>query len=196
MHHRKELEAYKDNHPSNHSAEYREECNQHIDIMLEFLRERFNGELELEEARHNQTPPKCTFEYLWMIFKPGVDVYAQANYAPLTSPCSVFVVSTAVGDHSEQAITPYTINMWDLQSNGDSLIRCYANTSFLSFDGEMEITSLAAFPLSFMQEGEKKALEDRLIARGKRCYEYTSISHKHFHGYTFSTPRRLVCTQA
>lgn len=48
----KELEAYKDNHPSSHTDHYRDECNQHIDVLLEFLEEHFEAELK----RHQQDP--------------------------------------------------------------------------------------------------------------------------------------------
>lgn len=192
VHHRKDLEEYKNNHPANHTLEYREECNKHIDILLEFLHRKFEGGLELEEARHKQDPPKCTFEYLWMLFKPGVDVYTRSNFAPLASPYSIFIVSSIDGGHSEHEVEQYSIKTWDLQSNGESLIRCHSHLNILPFDGEKEIRSLAAYPLSFIPEGERTALEQRLITRGKRYYDYTAISHKRFHGYTFSTPRRLV----
>ncbi|KAE9375264.1 P-loop containing nucleoside triphosphate hydrolase protein [Stipitochalara longipes BDJ] len=195
VHHRKDLEAYKDNHPPNHTPEYREECNQHIDIILEFLRQNFEGGLELEEERHKQDPPTCTFEYLWMIFKPGVDVYTRSSAAPLASPYSVFVVSSIDGGHFEHEIGQYKINIWELQSNGEFLIRNKSYIDIIPFDGEKEIRSLAAYPLSFIPEGERNSLKQRLITRGKRYYDYTAIAHKHFHGYTFSTPRRLYDTR-
>lgn len=192
VHYRKDLEAYKDNHSSNHTVEYREECNQHTDILLEFLHQYFEGGLELEEARHQQDPPMCTYEYLWMIFKPGVDVYATASIDSFNSPRSVFVVGSIDGGEVEHEIEPYTVHTWNLQSDGENLRRRPLQSEILPFDGEKEIRSLAAYPISFMIEDERKALEERLISRGKRYYDYTSISHKHFRGYTLSTPRRLV----
>jgi hypothetical protein len=49
---RKELQEYKLNHPATHSEEYREECNKHIDVLLDFLQERFMSEFE----RHKKNP--------------------------------------------------------------------------------------------------------------------------------------------
>lgn len=196
IHHRKDLETYKDKHPTNHTPEYREECNQHIDVILEFLRQRFRDSLEKEETRHKQDPPKCTFEYLWTLFKPGVDIYTRSNIEPLASPYLVFVVSSIEGGRSQYSIGPYTVNAWNLESNGEYLVRCGSSAAILPFDGEKDVRSLAAYPLSFMSEDERNALEQRLIERGKRYYDYTQISHKRFHGYTMTTPRRLVSVES
>jgi hypothetical protein len=46
--------------------------------------------------------------------------------------------------------------MWDLQSDGELLLRGQLNTEISPFNAEKEIRSLAAYPLSFMPEGEKK----------------------------------------
>jgi hypothetical protein len=50
FHYRKDLELYKDNHPEKHDPEYREECNQHIDILLDFLHHCLDGDVDLEET--------------------------------------------------------------------------------------------------------------------------------------------------
>jgi hypothetical protein len=192
VHHRKDLEAYKENHPLKHTAEYREECNQHIDILLKFLRQNFDGELELEEERHRQDPPVCTYEYLWMIFKPGVDIYTRCDSDPTNSPRSVYVLSSTEGGHADKKINPYTLNFWTLQCDGENLRRTPFSAEIAPFDGEKAIRDLQSCPLAFVKEDERKTLEERLIARGKRYYDYTAISHKHFHGYTMSNPRRLV----
>jgi len=193
FHYRRDLENYKDNHPDKHDLEYRQECNQHIDILLDFLHHCLDGDVDKEEARNQQSPPMCTFEYLWTILRPGVDIYTRDCIVPLNSPRSVYVVSSIEGGPTNSSeILPYKIRIWNIQSDGETLRRCSSSVDILPFDGEKEIRSLEALPLDFLEEVERKALEDRLIARGKRYYDYTSISHKHFHGYTMHTPRRLV----
>jgi hypothetical protein len=134
----------------------------------------------------------CTFEYLWTIFRPGVDVYARDVSLPFNSPWSVYVVSSIEGGIDDSEILPYTIRMWNIKSDGETLRRSPTSVEILPFDGEKEISSLSALPLHFLDDTKRKALEERLVARGKRYYDYTSISHKHFHGYTMSLPRRFV----
>ncbi|KAH0563422.1 hypothetical protein GP486_002012 [Trichoglossum hirsutum] len=190
VHYRNDLKAYKDNHSPNHTQEYREECNQHIDILLGFLHQNFDGGLELEEARYQQDPPMCTYEYLWMLFKPGVDIYTITEDYPRNCPKSVVVVSSILGGQVQHEYEPYRVYTWNLQSDGENLRRSPAHVEIIPFDGEKEIRSLNAYPTSFMEEEERKEIEQRLISRGKRYYDYTSISHKHFRGYTLSDPRR------
>jgi hypothetical protein len=192
FYYRKDLELYKSSHPETHSPEYQEECNQHIDILLDFLHQCRDGEVDLEEARNQQQPPMCTYEYLWTIFRPGVNIYARELRLPFNSPRSVYVVSSVGGGSIGPNIFPYKISMWNIQSDGETLQRCPALVEILPFDGEKEVRSLEALPMDFLEEAERKAVEERLIARGKRYYDYTRISHQHFHGYTMWTPRDLV----
>ncbi|ERF71540.1 hypothetical protein EPUS_00529 [Endocarpon pusillum Z07020] len=79
VHYREELEAYKQQHPPEHNDEYRQTCNEHIDILLGFLKRHFGKSLEEEERRQHQDPPVCTFEWAWLLLKPGDTIYAETD---------------------------------------------------------------------------------------------------------------------
>lgn len=151
FHYRKDLESYKDKHPEKHTPEYREECNQHIDILLNFLHQCLDGDVDLEEARNQQNPPMCTFEYLWTIFRPGVDVYAIDSVSPFNSPPSDYVVSSIVGSFDASEIQPYVVKIWNIRSDGETLRRCPTDVKIPPFDGEKKIRSLPALPLDFLE---------------------------------------------
>lgn len=74
-HYMKDLRHYRDNQPPWHDEKYRKDCNQHLDILLEFLDDRYGRALQEEEARWARPTPVCTFEYLWLLFKPGETCY-------------------------------------------------------------------------------------------------------------------------
>ncbi|KAA8570778.1 hypothetical protein EYC84_000172 [Monilinia fructicola] len=111
----KELEAYKDSHPSSHPDGYREECNRHIDALLGFLEENFGAEMK----RHQQDPPMCTFEYVWMLLKPGIDVYTVPRTFPANCPRSVFVCDGSTAGPVQNKLEAWVVRLWDLQSDGN-----------------------------------------------------------------------------
>lgn len=51
IHHQDELRAYKNNHPDCHDLSYREECNRHIDMLLEFFDHHSGKAVRDEQAR-------------------------------------------------------------------------------------------------------------------------------------------------
>ena len=134
----------------------------------------------------------CTFEYVWMLLKPGSDVYTVPRTFAANCPRSVFVCDGSTGGPVQKKVETYVVKLWDLQSDGNYVRRHPATAEIAPFAGEREIRSLLAYPTSFVEKDKWQPLEQRLVARGKRCYEYTSISHKHFHGYTIGNPRRAV----
>jgi hypothetical protein len=79
VHHMDALKNHKNNHLASHSSEFRAVCNDHIDVLLDFLDKRYGDVLRLEQARYRKSPPSATFENFWMLFKPGQDVYIKAK---------------------------------------------------------------------------------------------------------------------
>lgn len=135
----------------------------------------------------------CTFEYVWMLLKPGIDVYTVPRTFPANCPRSVFVCDGSTAGPVQNKLEAWVVRLWDLQSDGYSVRKHPATAEIQPFVGEREIRSLLVYPTIFIEKDKWQPLQERLIARGKRCYEYTSISHKHFHGYTIGNPRRAVC---
>lgn len=73
VHHFEELEAYRDNlAPEN-------ELRKEVTLLLGFLEERIMSEVNLEKERHTQG--RCTWNMLWLLFKPGEEVCATAERA-------------------------------------------------------------------------------------------------------------------
>jgi hypothetical protein len=179
IHYMTELEAYKTAHPMTHTKQYIEVCNEHIDILLGFLDRTFGKSLRLERERHQRQPPVATFKYLWLLFKPGQDVYISdkggADFRPMV-----------VADVLDKSSSWYNLCGWYVKYQSGSVEPVQHAISIPIFDGEKEITSLPAFPRHF--HPRNSALEIQLTERGKKYLSLCEPSYKEYAGMTISRP--------
>lgn len=75
VHHRAALEQYKTSQPEVHDEEYAATTAKHIDILLGFLEQTYGQQIREEEDRHIRKTPTATFEWLWILLRPGTVVY-------------------------------------------------------------------------------------------------------------------------
>ena len=196
IYHRAELIKYKTQHPEEHTREYQIECNEHIDLVLNFLESRFGEVLQEEDNRHKRDPPVCTFEYLWLLLKPGVLCYHSVGQERLEP----YVYDRSSGGIEKGLATNYHIAMWNIDFDGEKLGRHTKLITIQPFDGEREINSLTIYPTKFYRgtfEDNLKlhgtTLEQKLIKRGEKFWELTkAIKYKEYDGTTVDYPHRTV----
>lgn len=75
VHHRAALEQYKTCQPEAHDQEYASTTAKHIDILLEFLEQTYGQQIREEEERHKRKTPTATFDWLWLLLRPGQVIY-------------------------------------------------------------------------------------------------------------------------
>ena len=114
-HHIEELRAYKNNQPEWHDEAYRQECSEHIDILLKYFDDRYGKALNDERARWARPNPVCTFEYLWLLLKPGEACYRIRDGQ--TNPCITQQVSSYSGLVQKKAVK-YVIDAWNIDFDG------------------------------------------------------------------------------
>jgi len=187
VHYRKELQ------------EYRESCDDaeafhHIGVLLKYLDDTFEDKIKLEDARHNKQTPVVTFEMLWMLFKPGQDVYAQ-----LDDQRGGFVVQSCeatAGEGITKAghISPLKVKMWYLDFDGRYVGRRSHEVTIIPFEGEREITSLKVFPASFIDGNDEISPRKKLEERGEKFYSMLAGRQMDYRGFSMSadqTPKRF-----
>lgn len=169
-----------------HSKEYNEECDRHIDVLLKYLYNQPSLGIENARAAWSQKVPITTFGWLWLLFKPGSDVYVRER-----GQLNGYVVETVTGmaKSSNTRANPLTIKVWNLDFDGEKLVRLSKVIILPAFDGEREIRSLPLFPTRFHSDKEGDiSHRDLLIQRGKtfvkvvmkpKFQEYTGISSFH-----------------
>ncbi|TAQ90526.1 hypothetical protein B7494_g1089 [Chlorociboria aeruginascens] len=196
VHHRTELEAYKTQNVEGHSEDYKKESNEHIDVLLKFLKNYFGKSLEDEEKRHQQNPPVCTFEYVWLLLKPGEPSFVQGDREQYFS----YNVKKATGGMVGGRPTTYEVALWNVQCDGYELGRSPSRCAILPFDGEKEIKTLIVFPARFYKESKKElekhngmTIQQRFVARGRKYWELTrSYAYKRYEGTTTTKPYKQI----
>lgn len=176
VHHQHELRAYKDKHPKYHDNSYREECNQHIDTLLKFLDQHSGKAVRDEMDRWERDPPICTFEHLWLLYKPGEACYHE-NRAGHWNP---YITKVIYGGLTGKILRPYEVEAWNIKFDGFELGRCVQDVWIAPFNGEKEIRSLKYYPERFHIEEEElnkryhaKNSRERFVARGKKYWNLT-----------------------
>ncbi|KAJ0414207.1 hypothetical protein BJY00DRAFT_295528, partial [Aspergillus carlsbadensis] len=181
-HYRQKLIEYRDLVKETHDAEYSESCRDAIDVLLEYLHDESPIPVEEAELMWHHSIPKTKFNSLWLLLKPGADVYVREQ-----GHLNAYVVEGCTGGPHwaapESRILPYRVQVWNLNFDGIVLTRSMKEIMIPVFDGEREIRSLPVFPTEFHDdEDPQKPLRQRLIKRGKSFVEM--VKKPTFHEYT------------
>jgi hypothetical protein len=167
-HYRERLLQYKEEVSEIHDNEYSATCREHIDILFEYLDNLPETGLKSAELLWKDETPRVTFSSLWLLLKSGADVFVQEE-----GKLNAYVIESFEGGvqwHSPFARSlPYTVNVWNLNFNGQYLGRSVRQVKIPVFDGPREINSLPLFPVQFhVEEDPQNPLREQLIERGKK----------------------------
>lgn len=153
IHHRDALSRYRISQPSCHTDEYAATTNRHIDIILGYIDQVYGAEIREEEARHRRRTPVATFEWLWLLLKPG-----EVVYKCIENVWTAFVIGRIVTETTgnDDKIEAYRINCWDIRYSQERMRRCLNDFSIAAFSGEQAIHSLEVVPAAFFPEEPAK----------------------------------------
>ncbi|KAL3465911.1 hypothetical protein BJX64DRAFT_252150 [Aspergillus heterothallicus] len=170
-HYRHKLLDYRDQVKEGHDPEYSETCRGAIDFMLDYLQDEPPIPVSETELMWRYSSPKTKFSSLWLLLRPGSDVYVREQ-----GQLNAYVVEGFTGGPQwtmpEARILEYEVHVWNLNFDGLVLTRSAKTVAIPVFDGEREIASLPVFPTEFhVDEDPEKSLRQRLIDRGKSFVE-------------------------
>merc|ERR1712000_775542 len=176
-HHYHELVAYMDNQPAFHDEDYAVTTKHHIEVLTQDPL----VDLAKEVERWDHSPPLATYDYFWLLLKPGSIMYAKRY--DIWTP---YVVSSVEGgQYAYQPSDHYKINAWLLESNGSKVLRFMETFTVAPWLGEQAIDSLPVVPAAYWKEDmaaqggmtmRQKCIEEgRLywdLLKGPRYMEY------------------------
>jgi hypothetical protein len=169
-------------------------ARKHIGIAQDFVKERVQAAVDAERERHARG--YLTFDMLWLLFKPGSDVYFDFANVGEHDP---HVVMRVAFELTNGATNTYNISCWNMNANSEWVGPASCGCEIERFSGEKEITSLLIYPCEYLRfkkdldKGDLKAIKDHFTRRGrhwyglrrkKKCYSFDGVST------TF--PRRTV----
>ncbi|MCJ1247879.1 hypothetical protein MMC30_005094 [Trapelia coarctata] len=187
------------------------ESHEHLTHLLEFLSMRYDEPLLRELARHKEGRAMCTFEWVWILFKPGTVVYTWED-----NVLRAFVVDEHSRDYkvdqdekikprtfsayqdfdSRKRPTTLTVWAWWLDFDGARLGRCRKTFYIEPFEGERSITSLPVFPKDYLKHDQRvhKTLstQESLIQRGEKFFSLRNKGYRQYSGETITLPKRVV----
>jgi hypothetical protein len=175
--HRAEIEDYKSSTNvirSKHSAEYNEQCDKHIDILLQYLDSHTRIRYTQHKALWSAPKALTTFTGLWLLFKPCTDVYVEEH-----GRLNAFVIDKVTGGvgypvepSAAMRVVTYSVRVWNLHFDGENIYRRSMWIQVPFFDGEREITSLPLFPVEYRDVSDSFETRRYLIERGKKYFKY------------------------
>ncbi|KAJ5956435.1 hypothetical protein N7501_010714 [Penicillium viridicatum] len=167
-HYRERLLQYREEVGETHDTEYTTACQDHINILLGYLDGLTTIGVQDAEFLWNSEVPKTTFSSLWLLLKPGTDVFVQEHGKLNAYVIESFSGGVPWGSPNARS-RPYIVNVWNLNFDGQILSRSVKEVSISIFDGQREITSLPLFPIKFhVDEDPQNPLRQQLVERGKR----------------------------
>lgn len=171
FHHKDALSRYRISQPSCHDDRYAVSTARHIDILLEFLEKTYGDRMREEEARHRRSVPAATWDWLWLLFKPGEVIYKKLHNVWVP-----FIIDRVVQNHGRNdTLRRYEVDCWGIHFSEGKMRRYAKGFDITEFSGEQSISSLEVIPAAFLPEdlGKQEGLSmaDKQIAMGKLYWE-------------------------
>lgn len=195
-HHRKELQEYADQY-SQESSAY-EDCREDqrvaadIGLLLDVFEEICGQDVRDELERHTQPVPTCTYDMMWMLFKPGMEIYKDRHELRVYEG---HVVHELEFTYIDKKAGNYTLLTWRMQGDDASIGASKPESrTKLSFAGECDIAQLPWVPCEFMRLEENQTTDEQrrkeLVERGKKyCSLLDGQQFVSFDGYSSGRPR-------
>lgn len=186
-------------------------AHEHLAYLTDFIHQRYGDAVSREMARHRETCAMCTYDWVWLLFRPGSIVYSWDR-----NTLKAHIVEEhdrRVGTKEDGKIRPKVISdaddeerlpppkrlkvvVWTLDFDGERLGRRRRTVHIPAFDGEKSILSLPIFPKEYLKYDKRVhptlSTEDFLIQRGKVFFEMARRNYREYHGDTITVPRRHV----
>ena len=154
-----------------------------VGILLDLVHEVMGKAMEEERARHARDVPVCTQKMLWLLLKPGTDVYYDRDDDGDYNP---FVIRMASWTFENGTPLTYTIGLWNMDCDEKHI---GASRSFDikidPFVAERRIGSLPVFPCKYLNQEQHNHTHDErrkhLEARGAQFFKL--LQGKQFVGF-------------
>ena len=166
----------------------------HIGIVQDFVRQQVQEAVDAERARHARG--YVTFDMLWLLYKPGSDVFYDIWDVVEHEP---HVVSTVNFDLVNGATNSYSFELWNISGDSEWVGPAECDRTIQHFAGEKKIPSLTVFPCDYLRfadtvtEEDASAIKQHFVDRGRKWYNLRrKIGCYYFDGITVNFPRSSV----
>ncbi|CAP67139.1 uncharacterized protein PODANS_1_21540 [Podospora anserina S mat+] len=159
-------------------------AGEHLGLLLDYLHANvYKDRIPAERSLHQRN--LCTFEMLWLLFKPGTTVYVEFRGNLAAHVVQSVVSDAAILSDPKQRLTPYKIRLWSLTYDGRFVGRSSTEVVLPPFGGERAITSLKVFPCEYFDKSDGGKTKRRLEENGKKWYNLLLGKQVRYRGELF-----------
>lgn len=180
VHHKKELEEYKQaciSTAQDETCDKRQDAPEHLGMLQKFLDEEIMPGVEEERKRHQRG--FATFQYLWLLFKPGTDVVVTQSKRDTRSTVPYLrghvverIEERTSNKRSGNDEPGLSLELWCLHYDGTSIGRMSYTHTIEPFQGEVEVATLEVVPADWaFYTVDNKPVADVLRENGKQTYQ-------------------------
>lgn len=195
-HHWDELKAFRQLFDPKETTPDAIECEltetyEHLGYLLDFLEERMGDKIRKEKERWARPIPSASYEMLWLLLKPGCDVFFDkdnGDYPKATLEPAV--LSRVEFEIVNQTWEEYSVCQWQYESNDVNFMTHEIGISIFRFSGEKPINELRVYPVQYAEDADSK--RKQLIERGKRFFGLRKKSCMYFDGLYDETLKKKV----
>lgn len=165
-----------------------------LKVVQDFVRDKVQSSVQAERERHSRG--QVTFDMLWLLFKPGCQVYYDYGKIGEHDP---YILEDVVFTLINGATESCTACVWNMDADSH-WVGPYATESTIDrFAGEKSILELKLYPCEYLRFDPEVSVEDlsairqHFIDRGKKWYGLRRSKKCYwFEGTTTTIPRRSV----
>lgn len=192
VHHWTQLKTFHSNFIRSEAEADTTECsvtdtNHHLKLLLDFVDMEVGEQVRKEQERWKKDPPVASFDMLWLLLEPGIDVYEHQDEFDCKEP---FVVSKVDFRPLDGSWEFYTLSEWYFDNDSTSLRPVLKTGKINRFHGEKPIHELQTFPCEY--DPTRVTRRQEFIERGRL---FTSLQQKkcmYFDGHTLELPQQAV----
>jgi hypothetical protein len=134
-----------------------------LDVLLTYLTPTYLSTFQPEQSRYQEG--FASYSLLWMLFKPGTDIYARVD-----GKLAAFVVEDFFESES-RGKDKSIINCWSLAYRSRRVMKTKSQFAIYEYMGEKEIMSLPVFPCAYLDRTDKGKTRASIEALGAKYYE-------------------------
>ncbi|KAJ4408463.1 hypothetical protein N0V91_003114 [Didymella pomorum] len=156
VHHWSELKKFREHFDPAKVTEDTKDCllndtYEDLGLLLAYLDGEMGPKVLAEQQRWREDVPKASFEMLWLLLKPGTDVYFDNGDG--TKSAAVISYVSILGDTEQDR--KYVVKYWQMHGSGFNVQPYEHQRTYLRFHGEKPITELHIFPQRFLKDDSK-----------------------------------------
>ncbi|KPI39784.1 uncharacterized protein AB675_3563 [Cyphellophora attinorum] len=149
-----------------------DETKRHVKILLDYLQPTMESKIRPAQKKLELATPVISYENLWLIYKPGTEIWTHIPEKDGSPAGSVELTSVVYGsrpsvvpENNENAMErAYAVSSWCMCSDGDNVGRSTSHTYVRKFEGDKEVSQLEAYPLIYHGD---KGTRVKHIERGR-----------------------------